>query len=146
MDLREAKELLENSGYLCEFTVAAAPTFDEYKDKVIDLIAQKTNTDRATRIVDYLESNLKDAYNGSMSVEQGADIIIERATPSDKQREVLEFMYNNWDADTERSYGPAAEYKILTKQTRQHFDDDLTRLIPYDMEEFAVLYGKEINE
>lgn len=146
MDLREAKELLENSGYLCEFTVAAAPTFDEYKDKVIDLIAQKTNTDRATRIVDYLESNLKDAYNGSMSVEQGADIIIELATPSDKQREVLEFMYNNWDADTERSYGPAAEYKILTKQTRQHFDDDLTRLIPYDMEEFAVLYGKEINE
>jgi len=146
MDLREAKELLENSGYLCEFTVAAIPTFDEYKDKVIDLIAQKTNTDRATRIVDYLESNLKDAYNGSMSVEQGADIIIELATPSDKQREVLEFMYNNWDADTERSYGPAAEYKILTKQTRQHFDDDLTRLIPYDMEEFAVLYGKEINE
>ena len=71
---------------------------------------------------------------------------IDLATPSDKQREVLEFMYNNWDADTERSYGPAAEYKILTKQTRQHFDDDLTRLIPYDMEEFAVLYGKEINE
>lgn len=146
MDLSEAKELLKNSGYLCEFTVAATPTFDEYKDKVIDLIAQKTNIDRATRIVDYLESNLKDAYNGSMSVEQGADIIIDLTTPSDKQREVLEFMYNNWDADTERSYGPAAEYKILTKQTRQHFDDDLTRLIPYDMEEFAVLYGKEINE
>jgi hypothetical protein len=146
MDLREAKELLENSGYLCEFTVAATPTFDEYKDKVIDLIAQKTDIDRATRIVDYLESNLKDAYNGSMSIEQGADIIIDLATPSDKQREVLEFMYNNWDADTERSYGPAAEYKILTKQTRQHFDDDLTGLIPYDMEEFAVLYGKDINE
>ena len=146
MDLREAKELLKNSGYLCEFTVAATPTFDEYKDKVIDLIAQKTDTDRAERIVDYLESNLKDAYRGSMTIEQGADIIIDLVTPSDEQKEVLEFMYNNWDADTERSYGPAAEYEILTKQTRRHFGDDLTGLIPYNMEEFAILYGKEINE
>jgi len=146
MKLQEAIKLLKNSGYLCEFTTAATPTFEEYLEKVKGIVAKKVGEDRAERMVELYDIDLKDLYSRSWTVDQGADAVIEWATPSEKQKEILEFMYNNWNADNERSYGPAAEYDYLKDRTEDAFDYDVSTYIPYDMEEFAVLYGKDINE
>ena len=146
MKLQEALKLLKNSGYLCEFTVAAEPTFDAYKNKVYQMVANKVGQDRADTIIEYEERELQDyAYRQGWSVKQGAEAVIEWTTPSEKQKEILDFMYNNWDADNERSYGPDSEYDAVCERAREQFEDSES-LIPSDTYEFAVLFGKEIYE
>ena len=146
MKLQEALKLLKNSGYLCEMTVVATPTFDEYKNKVYQIVADQVGQERADAIMDYEERELQDyAYRQGWSVKQGAEAVIEWTTPSEKQKEILDFMYNNWDADNERSYGPDSEYDAVCERVRENFDD-VESLIPSDTYEFAVLYGKEIYE
>ena len=146
MKLQEALKLLKNSGYLCEFTVAAEPTFDAYKNKVYQMVANKVGQDRADTIIEYEERELQDyAYRQGWSVKQGAEAVIEWTTPSEKQKEILDFMYNNWDADNERSYGPDSEYDAVCERARERFEDSES-LIPSDTYEFAVLFGKEIYE
>ena len=147
MKLQEALKLLKNSGYLCEFTVAAAPTFEDYKNKVFQIVAEQVGQERADRIIDYVESELQNhAYRRGWSVEQGAEAVIDWTTPSEEQKEVLDFMYNNWNADNERSYGPAVEFDYVKDRAQDAFKQDISIYLPYDMEEFAVLYGKEIYE
>ncbi|MBQ7276815.1 MAG: hypothetical protein IJS58_06145 [Bacilli bacterium] len=146
MKLQEALKLLKNSGYLCEFTVAAEPTFDDYKNKVYQIVADQVGQERADMIMEYEERELQDyAYRQGWSVKQGAEAVIEWTTPSEKQKEILDFMYNNWDADNERSYGPDSEYDAVCDRAREQFEDSES-LIPSDTNEFAVLYGKEIYE
>lgn len=146
MKLQEALKLLKNSGYLCEFTVAAKPTFDEYKNKVYQMVADQVGKERADTIMEYEERELQDyAYRQGWTVKQGAEAVIEWTTPSEKQKEILEFMYNNWDADNERSYGPDSEYDAVCERAREQFEDSES-LIPSDTYEFAVLFGKEIYE
>ncbi|MBQ6628058.1 MAG: hypothetical protein IJH65_04500 [Methanobrevibacter sp.] len=146
MKLQEALKLLKNSGYLCEFTVAAEPTFDDYKNKVYQIVADQVGQERADMIMEYEERELQDyAYRQGWSVKQGAEAVIEWTTPSEKQKEILDFMYNNWDADNERSYGPDSEYDAVCERAREQFEDS-EALIPSDTNEFAVLYGKEIYE
>ena len=146
MKLQEALKLLKNSGYLCEFTVAAEPTFDAYKNKVYQIVADQVGQDRADAIIDYEERELQDyAYRQGWSVKQAAEAVIEWTTPSEKQKEILDFMYNNWDADNERSYGPDSEYDAVCERAREQFEDSES-LIPSDTYEFAVLFGKEIYE
>lgn len=146
MKLQEALKLLKNSGYLCEFTVAAEPTFDAYKNKVYQIVADQVGQERADMIIEYEERELQDyAYRQGWSVKEAAEAIIEWTTPSKKQKEILDFMYNNWDADNERSYGPDSEYDAVCERAREQFEDS-EALIPSDTNEFAVLYGKEIYE
>lgn len=146
MKIQEALKLLKNSGYICEFTVAATPTFDDYKNKVYQIVADQVGQERADKIIEYEERELQDyAYRQSWSVEQGAEAVIEWTTPSKKQKEILDFMYNNWDSDNERSYGPDSEYDAVCERAREQFEDSES-LIPSDIYEFAVLYGKEIYE
>lgn len=146
MKLQEALKLLKNSGYLCEFTVAAEPTFDAYKNKVYQIVADQVGQERADMIMDYEERELQDyAYRQGWTVKQGAEAVIEWTTPSEKQKEILDFMYNNWDADNERSYGPDSEYDAVCERAREQFEDSES-LIPSDTYEFAVLFGKEIYE
>ena len=146
MKLQEALKLLKNSGYLYEFTVAAKPTFDDYKNKVYQIVADQVGQARADMIIEYEERELQDyAYRQGWSVKQGAEAVIEWTTPSEKQKEILDFMYNNWDADNERSYGPDSEYDAVCERAREQFEDSES-LIPSDTYEFAVLYGKEIYE
>ena len=146
MKLQEALKLLKNSGYLCEFTVAAEPTFDAYKNKVYQIVADQVGQERADMIMDYEERELQDyAYRQGWTVKQGAEAVIEWTTPSKKQKEILDFMYNNWDADNERSYGPDSEYDAVCERAREQFEDSES-LIPSDTYEFAVLFGKEIYE
>lgn len=146
MKLKEALKLLKNSGYLYEFTVAAEPTFDDYKNKVYQIVANQVGQERADMIMEYEERELQDyAYRQGWSVKQGAEAVIEWTTPSKKQKEILDFMYNNWDADNERSYGPDSEYDAVCERAREQFEDSES-LIPSDTYEFAVLFGKEIYE
>ena len=146
MKLQEALKLLKNSGYLYEFTVAAEPTFDDYKNKVYQIVANQVGQERADMIMEYEERELQDyAYRQGWSVKQGAEAVIEWTTPSKKQKEILDFMYNNWDADNERSYGPDSEYDAVCERAREQFEDSES-LIPSDTYEFAVLFGKEIYE
>ena len=146
MKLQEALKLLKNSGYLCEFTVAAEPSFDDYKNKVYKIVADQVGQERADMIIEYEERELQDyAYRQGWSVKQGAEAVIEWTTPSEKQKEILNFMYNNWDADNERSYGPDSEYDAVCERAREQFEDSES-LIPSDTYEFAVLFGKEIYE
>lgn len=146
MKLQEALKLLKNSGYLCEVTAVAAPTFEDYKNKVYQIVADQVGQKRADMIIEYEERELQDyAYRQGWSVKQGAKAVIEWTTPNEKQKEILDFMYNNWDADNERSYGPDSEYDAVYKRAREQFEDS-ELLIPSDTYEFAVLYGKEINE
>lgn len=146
MKLQEALKLLKNSGYLYEFTVAAEPTFDDYKNKVYQIVADQVGQARADMIIEYEERELQDyAYRQGWSVNQAAEAVIEWTTPSEKQKEILDFMYNNWDADNERSYGPDSEYDAVCERAREQFEDSES-LIPSDTYEFAVLYGKEIYE
>ena len=146
MKLQEALKLLKNSGYLYEFTVAAKPTFDDYKNKVYQIVADQVGQARADMIIEYEERELQDyAYRQGWSVKQGAEAVIEWTTPSEKQKEILDFMYNNWDADNERSYGPDSEYDAVCERAREQFEDSES-LIPSDTYEFAVLFGKEIYE
>ena len=146
MKLQEALKLLKNSGYLCEFTVAAEPTFDAYKNKVYQIVADQVGQERADMIMDYEERELQDyAYRQGWTVKQGAEAVIEWTTPSEKQKEILDFMYNNWDADNERSYGPDSEYDAVCERAREQFENSES-LIPSDTYEFAVLFGKEIYE
>ena len=60
MKLQEALKLLKNSGYLCEFTVAAEPTFDDYKNKVYKIVADQVGQERADMIIEYEERELQD--------------------------------------------------------------------------------------
>lgn len=146
MKLQEALKLLKNSGYLCEFTVVAEPTFDDYKNKVYQIVANQVGQERADRIIEYTESELQNyAYRRGWSVKQGAEAVIDWTTPSEEQKEILDFMYNNWNADNERSYGPAAEFEYVKDRAQDAFEQDISTYLPYDMEEFAVLYGKDIN-
>lgn len=146
MKLQEALKLLKNSGYLCEVTAVAAPTFEEYKNKVYQIVANQVGQERADMIIEYEEKELQDyAYRQGWSVKHGAEAVIEWTTPSEKQKEILDFMYNNWNADNERSYGPDSEYDAVCDRARKQFEDSES-LIPNDTYEFAVLYGKEIYE
>jgi hypothetical protein len=145
MKLQEALKLLKNSGYFCEATAVAAPTFEEYKNKVYQIVANQVGQERADMIIEYEERELQNVYSQGWSVKQGAEAVIEWTTPSEKQKEILDFMYNNWDSDNERSYGPDSEYDAVCERTREQFEDSES-LIPSDTYEFAVLYGKEIYE
>lgn len=145
MKLQEALKLLKNSGYLCEATAVAEPTFDDYKNKVYQIVANQVGQERADIIIEYEERELQNVYSQGWSVKEGAEALIEWTTPSEKQKEILDFMYNNWDSDNERSYGPDSEYDAVCDRAREQFEDSES-LIPSDTYEFAVLYGKEIYE
>lgn len=146
MKLQEALKLLKNSGYLCEFTVAAAPSFEKYKNEVYKILSNRLGKERADTIIEYEERELQDyAYRQGWSVNQAAEAVIEWTTPSEKQKEILDFMYNNWDSDNERSYGPDSEYDAVCERAREQFEGSES-LIPSDTYEFAVLFGKEIYE
>lgn len=145
MKLQEALKLLKNSGYLCEATAVAEPTFDDYKNKVYQIVANQVGQERADMIIEYEERELQNVYSQGWSVKQGAEAVIEWTTPSEEQKEILDFMYNNWDSDNERSYGPDSEYDAVCDRAREQFEDSES-LIPSDTYEFAVLYGKEIYE
>lgn len=146
MKLQEALKLLKNSGYLCEVTAVAEPTFDDYKNKVYQIVANQVGQERADIIIEYEERELQNyAYRQGWSVKQGAEAVIEWTTPSEEQKEILDFMYNNWNADNERSYGLDSEYDAVCDRAREQFENSES-LIPGDTYEFAVLYGKEINE
>lgn len=145
MKLQEALKLLKNSGYLCEATAVAEPTFDDYKNKVYQIVANQVGQERADMIIEYEERELQNVYSQGWSVKEGAEALIEWTTPSEKQKEILDFMYNNWDSDNERSYGPDSEYDAVCDRAREQFEDSES-LIPSDTYEFAVLYGKEIYE
>ena len=58
MKIQEALKLLNNSGYVCEATVVAAPTFEDYKKEVYQLLSNRLGQERADVIIDYEEREL----------------------------------------------------------------------------------------
>ena len=136
---------MKKTGYLCESGMPATPTFEEYRRKVLDILIKRVDQVRAQEIVEYEESELRDyAYRQGWSVEEAAEAVIEWTTPSKEQKEILDFMYNNYDADYARSYGPDPAFDQVSELARERFDDSMD--IPSDMYEFEILYGKSIDE
>ena len=145
MKLQEALNLLKKTGYLCESGTPAATAFEEYRQKVLNILITRVDQVRAQEIVEYEESELRDyAYRQGWSAEEAAGAVIEWTTPSEEQKEILDFMYNNYDADYARSYGPDPAFDQVSKLAQERFDYSTD--IPSDMYEFEILYGKSIDE
>lgn len=145
--LDNALVVLEGAGYICEAAVVATPTFDEYKEQVTELVKEKLGTERAEQCVEYFESDLQDyCYRTGDSAQQGAESVIEWTTPSEKQKEILDFMYNNYDCDFARSFGPDPAYDQCVEYTKEQLDLESSLDFPSDSYEFEILYGKPIDE